>query len=329
MRAQVIIEFGEPTVFRTRDVPRPVIRPGHVLIRVVASSVNPLDCKIRRYGLPFGPTLPAILHGDVAGVIEQVGDGVQMFKPGDEVYACAGGVKGLDGALAEFMLADATLVAHKPTTLSMPEAAALPLVSIAAWEGLFDKAHVQREQTVLIHGGTGGVGHIALQLAKWARARVFTTGSSAEKLDTARRLGADVAINYRERSVGEYVAEYTHGTGFDVVFDTVGGDILDSSFEAARLNGRIISIINRKPHDLSQMYNKGLTLHTVFMLIPLLYNIGRSHHGDILRQIAQIIDTGHLRPLLDERIFAFEDVAAAHQRAESGQQIGKVVLTRG
>ncbi len=328
MQAQVITEFGEPTVFRTQDVPRPVIRPGHVLIRVVASSVNPLDCKIRRYGLPFGPELPAILHGDVAGVIEQVGDGVQTFKPGDEVYACAGGVKGLGGALAEFMLADAALVAHKPTTLSMAEAAALPLVSIAAWEGLFDKARIQREQTVLIHGGTGGVGHIALQLAKWTGAKVFTTGSSVEKLDMARRLGADAAINYREQTVGEYVAEYTNGTGFDVVFDTVGGDTLDSSFEAARLNGRVISIINHKPHDLRPMYNKGLTLHTVFMLIPLLYNIGRSHHGDILRQIAQIVDAGHLHPLLDERIFTFEDAAAAHQHAESGHQIGKVVLSR-
>src|SRR5665213_1799094 len=140
MKAQVITQFGDPSVFVEKEVPKPSIQPGHVLIRVKATSVNPVDYKIRAgKALPIAPVLPAILHGDVAGVIEEVGEGVKGFKIGDEVFGCAGGVKGLGGALAEFMLADARLIAHKPTTLSMAEAAALPLVSITAWEALFEK----------------------------------------------------------------------------------------------------------------------------------------------------------------------------------------------
>ncbi len=172
--------------------------PGHVLIRVAATSVNPVDFKIRAGVVKdIAPDFPAVLHGDVAGVIEVVGEGVNAFKPGEEVYACAGGVKGLGGALAEFLLADATLVARKPKSLSMREAAALPLVSITAWEGLIDRAKVQAGQNVLVYGATGGVGHIAIQLASWAGAKVFATASSDEKMASARELGADVVINYR------------------------------------------------------------------------------------------------------------------------------------
>jgi NADPH:quinone reductase len=328
MQAQVITQFGEPDVFQTQDIPQPALRAGHILIRVAASSVNPADYKIRRFGPPIAPALPAVLHGDVAGVIEAVGEDVQDFKPGDEVYACAGGVKGVGGALAEFLLADAALVAYKPTTLTMPEAAALPLVSITAWEGLFDRAQLRAGQTVLIHGATGGVGHVAIQLAKWAGATVFATVSSGSKAAIARELGADGAINYREQSVTDYVAEHTNGAGFDIVFDTIGGTNLDRSFEAAKLNGTVVSISTSEAHDLSPMHAKGLSLHVVFMLIPMLYNIGRSHHGEILRQIATLVDNGQLRPLLDQQRFTFEQVAAAHRRAESGQQIGKVVLVR-
>jgi NADPH2:quinone reductase len=329
MKVQVIEQFGEPNVFKTMDLPQPKVIPGHVLIRVAATSVNPVDFKIRAGVVKdIAPDFPAVLHGDVAGVIEAVGEGVSAFKPGDEVYACAGGVKGLGGAIAEFLLADAALVARKPKSLSMQEAAALPLVSITAWEGLIDRAKVHAEQNVLIYGATGGVGHIGLQLAKWAGAKVFATASSEKKMAIAHQLGADVVINYHEQTVEEYVTEHTDGKGFDVVFDTVGNDNLQNAFKAAALNGTVVSTLALSTQDLSLVHAKGLTLHVVFMLIPMLHGVGRTHHGEILSKLAQLVDEGKIRPLLDPKSFSFADVAEAHRYAESGQEIGKVTLTQ-
>lgn len=180
-------------------MPRPEVRAGYVLIRVAASSVNPHDCNVRKGAAPstIVPAFPAILHGDVAGIIEDVGEGVTAFHRGDEVYACAGGVKGTSGVLADYMLADADLVALKPKSLSMVQAAALPLAALTTWEGLVDRAQVHAGQTVLVHGATGGVGHLAIQLAKARGAHVFATASTAEKARIARALGVDAAIEYR------------------------------------------------------------------------------------------------------------------------------------
>lgn len=329
MKAQVIEQFGGPEVFEERDVPKPEARAGHVLIRVEATSVNPVDYKIRQGAVPAGPEFPAILHGDVAGVVEEVGDGVSGFSAGDEVYACAGGFAGLPGgALSEYMLADASLVAHKPESLTMREAAALPLVAITAWESLIDRAEIGPGQRVLVHGASGGVGHVGVQLARAAGAEVFATGSSEKKLVIARDLGADVAINYREQSVEDYVAEYTGGKGFDVVFDTVGGENLDRSFEAARTNGQVVSISTRGDYDLSPLHAKGLSLHVVFMLLPLVENRDRAHHGEILTRLSRMIDAGRIRPLLDEKRFGLFDAAEAHRRLESGEAVGKVTLAR-
>ena len=210
MKAVAIQHFGEPNNFQTVDLPKPKLLPNHVLIKVEATSVNAVDTKIRQ-GLvaDIAPSFPAVLHGDVAGIIAEVGRNVAIFKAGDEVYGCAGGVKGTGGALTEYMIADADLIAYKPKSLTMLEAAALPLVSITAWEGLIDRAKIQPKQKVLIYGGTGGVGHIAIQLAKNAGAEVYATVSSSEKAAIALDLGADVAINYLDSSVDEFVSEYT------------------------------------------------------------------------------------------------------------------------
>ncbi|WP_035830048.1 zinc-dependent alcohol dehydrogenase family protein [Crocosphaera watsonii] len=332
MKAQVIHEFGPPNVFETSDIPKPKpedIPANHVLIRVAATSVNPVDSKIRSGMVPgIAPALPAILHGDVAGVVEAVGEGVTKFQPGDQVFGCAGGVKGLNGALAEYMVADADLLALKPQSISMTQAAALPLVGITSYEAFIDRAQIRSGQRVLIHAATGGVGHIAIQLAKAKGAKVFATASNPQKLAIAQELGADVAINYRETTVSEYVDQYTNGQGFDVVFDTVGGHNLDKSFEAAALNGTVVSISTRSTHDLSLLHSKGLTLHVVFMLIPLLHNIHRAKYGEILSKLAQLVDQGKIRPLIDPQSFTFSEVAQAHQHLESGQAIGKIVLTQ-
>lgn len=230
MKAQLLQTYGDTPDFRLADTDVPAVKPGHVLVRVAATSVNPIDIKIRKMKPVFAPALPAILGMDVAGTVEAVGEGVSGFRPGDEVFGCAGGLADMPGALAEYMLADARLMALKPANLTMAQAAALPLVTITAWDALFDRARIKAGQFVLIHAGTGGVGHVAVQLAKSCGARVAATVSSATKGELARSLGADEIINYREEKPEEYVARLTGRRGFDVVFDTVGGTNLDASF---------------------------------------------------------------------------------------------------
>lgn len=328
MKAQIINKFGDPSVFELVDIPIPQLKPGHVLIKVHASSVNQIDCKIRRGAVAaIAPSFPAILHGDVAGTVAAAATDVSQFKEGDEIYGCAGGLKGSGGALAEFMLADARLIAKKPQSLSMLEAAALPLVSITAWEALFKKTQLAPENTILIHGGVGGVGHIALQLAKWRGANISTTVRKNADFPLAKSLGANNVINAEEESVEDYVARLTNNRGFDIIFDTVGGSNLDKSLLAAGINGSVVTTAARSTHDLTAMHDKALSLHVVFMLLPILNNEGREAHGQILSKIADIVDEGKLKPLIDARQFTLETVAQAHELLESGQAQGKVVLS--
>jgi NADPH:quinone reductase len=326
MRAIIIKQFGGVEVFEQAEVPKPKVTDGHLIIKVAATSVNPVDFKIRKLGLGIAPMLPAILHGDVAGIVAEVGKGVTKFKAGDEVYGCAGGLINMGGALADYMSADASLVAHKPKTLSMAESATLPLVSLTAWEGLIDKITLQKEQSVLIHAATGGVGHIALQIAKIKNANVFVTGSSEEKLTLAKELGADVGINYKLESVETYTKKYTGGKGFDVVYDTVGGKTLDDSFLAAKIYGTVVSCQLSNSHNLSVVHGRSLTIHGVFMLIPMLHGINRAHHGNILAEVAALVDDGKIRPLVDKQVFNFSEVGKAHQLLESGKAIGKIAV---
>jgi NADPH2:quinone reductase len=329
MKAQVIAQFGDPDVFQTVEFDKPNLIPGHVLVRVQSTSVNQIDCKIRRGLVPaIAPEFPAVLHGDVAGIIDAVASDVEDFKIGDEVYACAGGLRGTGGALAEFMLVDVRSLAAKPKTLSMQETVALPLVSITAWEALFTKAKLQAKQNILIHGGLGGVGHIAVQLAKWANAHVCTTVLSNDDFALVKSLGADEVINAKEESVEQYVQRLTNGQGFDVVFDTVGGPNLDRSLAAAKIDGVVVTTAARSTHDLTPMHNKGLSLHVVFMLNPLLTGNGRDAHGKILQALAKIIDEGKLKPLIDKHQFSFDQVGEAHALLESGKARGKVVLVQ-
>ncbi|MBO93862.1 MAG: quinone oxidoreductase [Opitutales bacterium] len=329
MKAIILPEHGGSELFRVEEVPKPETKPGHVLIQVAASSVNPVDFKIRQGLIPIGPELPGILHGDMAGVVEDVGEGVKGFAPGDEVYGCIGGFKGLPGVLADYALADAQLLAKKPSNLSMEDAAALPLVTITAWNALMDRAKVSEGQRVLVHAAAGGVGHVGLQLAKAAGAEVHVTASSDEKITLGEELGADVGINYKETTVEEYVAAHAEGEGYDVVFDTVGTTRLDDSFAAAKIGGTVVSIAARSTHDLTNVHVRGLTLHVVFMLLPLARNIGRENHGVILKEATRLAEAGKLRPHLHSEIFPFERVGDAHALLESGNVLGKVVLTNG
>jgi NADPH:quinone reductase len=324
MQAQVLKAFGGPENFELIDIPKPEIRPGMVLVRVAATSVNQVDTKIRA-GLPIGPDLPAVLGCDVAGIVEAVGAGVLDFKPGDEVYGCAGGVKGQGGALAEYILADARLLAPKPAKLSMREAAALPLVAITAWDAL-ERTALSAMDHILVHGGVGGVGHIAIQLAKASGARVATTVASGEAAELARSLGADETINYRDEKVEAYIERLTAGRGFDIVFDTIGGNNLQPSFAAAAETGRVATTNARSTQDLSPLHAKALSFHVVFMLLPMLRGPGRDRHGRILRSLARLADGGKLRPLLDDSRFTLATAPDAHRRLESGKARGKIVI---
>lgn len=326
MKAMVLNEYGDTAEFQPSDLSKPEVVAGHVLVRVAASSVNTVDTMIRQLGqdLPLSPELPAVLGMDFAGTVEAVGDGVIGFAPGDEVYGCAGGLADLQGALAEFMLADANLIAHKPQSISMREAAALPLVGITAYEGL-QRAGAGQGHKVLVHGGTGGVGHVAVQLAKHWGAEVYTTVSGPSQSTIVEGYGA-TAINYREAAVSDYVAEHTEGAGFEVVFDSVGGENMLNSFEAAALNGQVASTVSLLELDLTLAHFKGLSLHVVFMLIPMLHNHKRQEHGEILQRLAEIVDSGALKPLLDESEYGLDEVGKAYQRLISGQAVGKVVV---
>ena len=325
MRAQIIPAWGGAENFEAATLPDPAPGPGEVLVQIAASSVNPADHKLRQAGPPIAPELPAVLGCDAAGRVLAVGDSVEGFAPGDEVYGCVGGVRGVPGCYAEMIAADARLLAPKPASLTLREAAALPLVTITAWEGL-DRAGVRAGQSVLVHGGAGGVGHVAVQLAKARGAVVSTTVSSEEKAALARSLGADHTIDYRNETVDDYLARLTGGTGFDVVYDATGGSDIASSFQAARLNGQVVTIVSMYDADLTPMHIKGLTLHVVFMLIPMLHDVDRAEHGRILREAAVLADAGGLRPHLDPRRFDLASVTDAHRHLEAGQAVGKVVI---
>lgn len=326
MRAQQIRTNGGPEVLESTELPRPEPGPGQLLIRVGASSVNTADLMARSLGpvVDFIPAPPAVLGMDFAGTVEMLGDSVSGFAVGDEVYGCAGGVAQHPGTLAEYLAADARLVARKPAGMSMVQAAALPLVSITAFEALFDRMAVGEGDKVLIHGGAGGVGHVAIQLAVSAGATVYATDRGEERCAAIAKLGA-TPIDYVDEPAEDYVARYTAGAGFDMVFDTVGGPNLPTSLSAVKLNGQVATTVSIGEVDLTHAHLRGATLHVIYMLIPLIHGTGEHRHGEILSRVAALAEEGALEPIVDS-VFPLEQAADAHRRLESKAAMGKVVV---
>jgi NADPH2:quinone reductase len=323
MQAAVLDSHGAP--FRIAPVAGPKPGPGEVLVRIRSSAVNPLDLKIRAGEAAHArQPLPAILGIDLAGVVDAVGSGVSAFRSGDEVYGMTGGVGGLQGSLAEYAAVDADLLAPKPANLTMREAAALPLIFITAWEGLVDRAAVRAGQKVLVQGGAGGVGHVAIQIARACGAEVFATGSAASRA-FIERLGA-TAIDYRAMSVENYVAQYTGGRGFDVIFDSVGGATLDASFNAVSRFGHVVSALGWGTHALAPLSFRAATYSGVFTLLPMLTGVGRAHHGEILREATRLTEAGKIAPHVDPRHFGLVSVDAAYRAIESRGAAGKIVI---
>jgi len=322
MDALVLNETNSDLVRTTMIRPAPT--SGEVLVRVKASSVNPLDLKIRSGNAAHAKhPLPAILGMDLAGTIEALGAGVTGFAVGDDVYGLTGGAGGLQGSLAHFAAVDASLLAPKPSNLSMREAAALPLVFITAWEGLVDRAKIQLGQSVLVLGGAGGVGHVAVQIARAKGAEVFAVDGAA-KADYLMSLGA-TPID-RNESIDDYIARHTEGKGFDIVYDTVGGTGLDNAFQAVKRFGHVVSALGWGTHALAPLSFKSATYSGVFTLLPLLTGEGCEHHGEIMRQATALADAGKLIPKLDPRTFTLSDVAEAYALIENRQAQGKLVI---
>jgi len=324
MKALVLENYGQPYTMLALSMP--VAAKGEVLVKIKASGVNPLDLKIRGGNAGHAKTkLPAVLGIDMAGIIEAVGEGVTSFKPGDEVFGMTGGIGGIQGSLAEYAAVDSELLALKPANISFKEAAALPLTFITAWEGLADRSKVSAGQTVLVHGGAGGVGNMAVQLANSFGAKVYATGS-ASQAEIIKSYNA-IPIDYATETVTDYINKHTAGEGFDIVFDTIGGVTLDTSFEAVKIyTGHALSILGWGTHSLASLSFRGATYSGVFTLMPLLTGKGRKHHGDILKEAAKLVERGLLKPIVDETHYTPYTIDKAYEAIENKKANGKVVI---
>jgi NADPH2:quinone reductase len=314
MRAAVLERFGAPDVLVVREVPRPRPGAGEVLVRVVASGTNPVDAKLRQAGEWAQIELPAVIGYDASGTVEAVGPGVTDFARGDEVWLTPEIFGNRHGSYAEYLVASAGIVGHKPAALSHEQAAAVPLAGGTAWEAVVRRLAVRPGETVLIHAGAGGVGSFAVQFAQRLGARVLATAGAASQ-DTLRELGADVALDYAADDVFAAAAEENGGAGVDAVLDLVGGDTIARSVSVTRPFGRLATILGAQG-DLTEAYLKNQTLYGVFL----------TRERARLDEMAPVFERGQVTPLVDA-VRPLDEIAGVHERLDSGHGRGKVVLT--
>ncbi|MEA5581392.1 zinc-dependent alcohol dehydrogenase family protein [Nodularia harveyana UHCC-0300] len=333
MKAVVMTAAGSPEVLQLQEIPKPTLPLGNtqLLVRLVAAGVNPIDAKLRQRGTFYPEQMPAILGCDGAGVVEAVGAGVGRFRVGDAVYFCYGGLGADQGNYAEYTVVDERFVARKPASVSFAEAAAAPLVLITAWEALYERGRLEPGERVLVHAGAGGVGHVAIQLAKLKGAFVCTTVSSQEKGTFVKELGADEVIFYKETDFVSAALNWTGGEGVDLAFDTVGGETLHQTFPAVRVYGDVVTILEPKADTIWKVARlRNLRIGLELMLTPMLQGLEEElkHHGEILAECARWMDEGKLKVEVS-RVFPLGKAAEAHQFLESGSVTGKVVLMIG
>ncbi|MDX8408699.1 MAG: zinc-binding dehydrogenase [Mariprofundales bacterium] len=332
MQAMVMTAIGGAEVLQPMQVPKPQIDGAHqVLVQLQAAGVNPIDTKLRAHGLYLDRPLPAILGCDGAGVVEAVSDDVQGVRPGDAVWYCYGGLGQSCGNYAEYAVVDSRYLAVVPAGLDMVAAAAAPLVLITAWEALFDRARIGSGMKVLIHAGAGGVGHVAIQLAKVAGCAVATTVSSDEKAALAAELGADLVLRYDQQDVVAELLRWSDGDGVDVAFDTVGGTAFHQAAAAVRPYGDLVTLL-QLPADADW---QGLRLRTVrvsqeLMLTPMVLGLddAAAHQAAILEQCGQLMEQRKLMVMVEDTL-PLAQAAEAHRRIEDGHMAGKLVLTIG
>jgi NADPH:quinone reductase-like Zn-dependent oxidoreductase len=304
MKAVLVHRYGGPEELKYEETTDPVINPDDVLIKIYATSVNPVDWKIRQGQRKNSAQFPLILGRDVSGVIEKIGDNVTGFQPGDEVYANPDISR--PGTYAEYVAVRADEVALKPATIGHELAAALPLAGLTAWQGLFDHGELKSGQKVLIHGAAGGVGNIAVQLARWKGAYVIGT-ASAKNSSFLQDLGADQVIDYESEDFSEML------TDIDLVFDTIGGDVQAKSLKVLRQGGVLVSTVGIK--DMAALQPKGIR-GAQYMAHP---------SGSQLQVLAELVDAGKIRPIVS-KILPLKEIEEADRLSEEGHTRGKIVL---
>ncbi len=329
MRAIQMSDVGGPEVLQAVELEPPEITsPTQIKVRLHAAGINPIDTKIRSRGLFHGAQPPAVLGCDGAGEVVALGAQANRFAIGDKVWFCHGGLGREPGNYAEFTVLQQAEAESMPETLDFIRAAAGPLVLITAWEALFDQARLQSGETVLVHAGAGGVGHVAIQLAKARGARVLTTVGSGESIALARDLGADAVIDYRHNDVIARTLELTAGKGVDVCLESVNPQVFRDSIGLMAPYGRLVTLLDPGSDlDLSAARSKNLQIAFTLMLTPMLMDLSgpRAHHGEILRECAALIDAGQLRLQVD-RTYPLQQAAAAHAQIATGHTHGKIVL---
>ena len=306
MKAVRIRKYGGPEVLQYEDAPRPHPQAGEVLVRVHAAGVNPIDWKVREgYMKDFwSHEFPLILGWDLSGVVEEVGPRVSQFNKGDEVYSLPDPTR--NGAYADYVVVRESELALKPHSLHHIRAAAVPLAALTAWQSLFDTAQLESGQRVLIHAGSGGVGHFAVQLAKWKGAYVFATASTKNQ-DLLRKLGVDKPIDYTQQRF-EDVAR-----NIDIVLDTIGGETQERSWSVLKKRGNLVSLVQPPSEEKAEELGVRAAI------------IGAQPNGEQLAEIAKIIDSGKLSPII-ERILPLSEARRAHELSQSGHTHGKIAL---
>lgn len=321
---------GAPEVLQLNtDAAEPRIEtPTQLKVRLHAAGINPVDTKIRARSLFYGAQPPAILGCDGAGEVVEVGSGVDRFRIGDRVWFCHGGLGREPGNYAQYTTIEQAQAEAMPASLDFVQAAAAPLVLITAWEALFDQARLQAGETVLIHAGAGGVGHVAIQLAKAHGARVITSVGSDESAELVRQLGADAIVDYREQDMVAEVMRLTDGRGVEVCLESVGPQVFRDSIAAMAPYGRLVTLLDPGSDlDLSLARTRNLQIAFTLMLTPMLLDLAaaRAHHGEILRNCAELIESGKLR-LHVCQTYPLAQAAQAHHDIASGHTHGKRVL---
>ena len=306
MRAVEIREFGGPEVLQVRDIPVPVPAAGEILLRVHAAAVNPVDTSIRagRASGLSGAVIPYVPGFDVSGEVAATGPGVTRFDIGDEVFAMLSLRRG--GGYGEYAVVKEDEAAVKPSGVSHGEAASLPLVALTAWQALFETAGLEQGQTILIHAGAGGVGSVAVQLARWRGARIVATASDYNH-QFLTELGVDIAVDYRTRRFEDFVDQV------DVVLDSIGGDTQRRSLAILRQGGILVSIVGLTPEG----RNPPPGINATSILV--------SPDAGQLGMIGELVDSGEIRPIVSHR-FPLAQAAAAHEQSETGRTRGKIIL---
>jgi NADPH2:quinone reductase len=329
MKAILMTAIGDPDVLKFQEINEPEITEStQIKVKLQAAGVNPVDTKIRRNGVFYDHALPAVLGCDGAGFIVETGTEVSQFKAGDKVWFCHGGLGREQGNYAQYSVLDQRWVSLMPETFSFIEAAAAPLVLITAWGALFDRGGLQEGQNVLIHAGAGGVGHVAIQLAKLKGAKVITTVSSSQKADFVKSLGADEAIIYTQDGFADAVNDLTGGKGADLVFDTVVAGVFKESIAVTAHFGRLVTLLDPGELSLSEARMRNLLIGFELMLTPMLRDLpeARDKHVEILNQCAQWADKGLLKAHVSKQL-PLNEAAVAHKLIEAGHTSGKIVLS--